>query len=239
MDNFNNNQPINSLKKPWYKKWWGVIIILILLVFFSLAAAFGFYIMAFYKKIKSGELSEARLKANIYANLDSEAKEKIEGQKSYWQGKPTAEITIVEFGDFNCPLCRQSFPTIKQVLLKNKETKLIFRHYPLISENSLDLALAAECAGEQGLFWPMHDKLFSRAEEAADTEALAKEIGADPDKFKTCLTEEKYLSKIQKDITDAEELQVKGTPTWFVNGSKVSGDVPAANWESIIKELTP
>jgi len=85
----------------------------------------------------------------------------IPERNDYFLGTSTPRLTIVEFSDFACPYCRNSYTTVREIGFKYKNSvKIIFKDFPLHAD-SLDLAMAGRCAGEQGLFWPLHDKLFS------------------------------------------------------------------------------
>ncbi len=216
--------------KPWYKKWWGIIIILILTLFFVFLAALGF---STYNIIKSGEVNNS---LPITNEIDSEIIKKIKGNDNYWIGSAEPKVTIVEFSDFACPFCKNSYPKIREISIKYKDkVKIIYRDYPL-HEESVNLALAARCAGEQGLFWLMHDKLFQnqgikKTEELTD---LANKIGVDINKFSECMKNEKYLPQIRKDFSDAEDLKISGTPTWFINGYIIEGDIPYNSFIEII-----
>jgi protein-disulfide isomerase len=220
--------------KHWYKKWWGVLLIIIGTFVLISLTAFGF---AVYDIMKNGSLNQIPLdKKN---NLNEKDIKKIEGEGNYWIGSANPKITIVEFSDFACPYCKSSFSKIREIGLKYKnEIKYIYRDMPL-HEESTDLAMAARCAGEQGLFWPMHDKLFQNQGVKTENELLelANQIGADKNKFKICFEGKKYLPLIQKDYLDGEELKITGTPTWFINGGRASGDLPMKAWEEIIGEL--
>lgn len=202
------------------------------LLFLALFFALSFY---FYSLVvKFGAEQQYTVSKN---SLD---RTKIENEGNYWMGASNPKITIVEFSDFTCPFCKNSYPTIRDIILKyNKDVKLIYRDYPIKQEYAADLAMAGRCAGEQGLFWPMHDKLFQNQGVSAkeDIFRLANQIGVNAEKFKTCFEEKKYLPLIQKDYADATDLEIKGTPTWFVNGYKIEGDVPKDVWEKIINEL--
>lgn len=221
-----------------FKKWWkipllfGVSIILILLV------AFGFYVIEIFKQIKSGEYQTIQMLNSIPQNTNPELQKLLENSNSYWIGSPKPKITIVEFLDFSCPSCRNLFPKIREISLKHdKYVKIIIRDYPVF-ENSIETAMAARCAGEQGLFWLMHDKLFqNNPTEKNDLIIYANQIGADSAKFKECLMSNKYLSDIRKDFSDAEALGVAGTPTLFINGVKLEGDVPLEILNKIIEEF--
>lgn len=223
--------------KPWYRKWWGILIIIILTFILITFVAFGFYI---YNIVKTNYTNSYIDKVSSI-NTESYKKERIliEGQGNYWLGPKNPKITIVEFSDFACPYSKNSFSKIREISSKYKnDIKYIYRDMPL-RENSIELAIAARCAGEQGLFWPMHDKLFQN--QGVDSEKkyleLANQAGADKNKFKNCFDAKKYLAQIQKDFSDGETLGVKGTPTWFINGNKVEGDMPLSAWEEIIGKL--
>lgn len=173
-------------------------------------------------------------------------KYEVPTENDYWLGTTTPRVTIVEFGDFACPYCRNSYTTLRELGFKYQNSiKIIFKDFP-IHNDSLDLALAARCAGEQkllssqeGLFWPMHDKLFALQGQFATTSLpdLAVSIGADANLFKNCLGGKKYLNDIKKDYLDGEELKISGTPTFFINGYKLAGEIPKDKFEEIIQQF--
>lgn len=225
------------MDKPWYKKWWGVIIIIVGSLILINITAFGFYVWSMAKDINSGG---AQINQTAkYSDLDEMTRKKIEGENNYWIGSANPKITIVEFADFNCHFCKNSFPTIRELGLKYKDSvKIIFRDMPLL-DGSVDLALAGRCAGEQGLFWPMYDKLYLNQgiDSLEKLYGLANQIGVETERFQTCFKSKKHLSQITKNFSDGEDLGVKGTPTWFVNGIKIEGDVPYNTWEEIIGQF--
>ncbi len=227
------------MNKHWYRKWWGIILIAVLTIFLIILTASGFYIYHTVKYINANRLNSSKKTSIDYNKLDKQTRAKFEGENNYWIGAANPKITIVEFGDFACHHTKNSFPKIREIGTKYKNSvKIIFRDMPL-QENSLDLSLAARCAGEQGLFWMMYDKLFQN-QGVSGTDNLiemANEIGADTHRFASCLKDKKYIAQIRKDFSDGEDLGVKGTPTWFVNGVKVQGDVPLGVWEEIIGKL--
>lgn len=221
-------------EKKWYQKWWGIILLLVFTFFLILVAAYGFYIYALSKKITNNQLIAP-------APYQGQIKSRLEGGKNYWLGAGNPKITIVEFADFACPFCKNSYPKIREISLKYKnDVKIIFRDFPYLTEHSIELAQAARCAGEQGLFWPMHDKLYQNqgVSAAAELTELANQVGADLNRFNSCLSQKKYLTDIQNDLADAEKLNVEGTPTWFVNGYKIAGDLPLSAWEEILGQFS-
>ena len=200
--------------------------------------ASGFYIADEVKRIKNSGLgSQQKLFNSI--EYTKEIQKAVEGENNYWTGAANPKITIVEFADFSCGYCKNSFTKIREISLKyKKDVKIIFRDYPAY-EHSLDLAMAARCAGEQGLFWLMHDKLFQNQgiSEQEQLSALANQIGADVSRFNNCFANKKYLPNIQKDFADAEKLEITGTPTWFINGQKIAGDIPYELFMEIVEEF--
>jgi len=223
------------MNKFLHKKWFRVLAVIFLLIFLSLIIALIFYFVNAVKNYKNSDF-----KFDNPANVISGAEqEKIIGD-GYWIGSSNPKITIVEFGDFACLMCKNSFSKIRELGIKYKDdVKIVFRDFPVISENSMNLAIAARCAGEQGFFWVMHDKLFINQGKSSTIEIkeMAEQIGLDIDRFNNCFDNKKYISAINKDLEMARELNIKGTPTWFINGNKVSGDIPYDIFLNIIEEL--
>ena len=155
-------------------------------------------------------------------------------------GSSSPLITIIEFSDFACPYCKNSFSTMREISLKYQDKiKIIYRHYPIITEHSNLLALASECASEQDKFWAMHDSLFLNQGISTATELneLARQIGLDGDKFNNCLEGKKYLGSITADFKAGQDLGITGTPTWYINGIKIAGDIPPDMFFEIINNL--
>jgi len=201
----------------------------------ALIVASGFYVFDVVQKIKSGEPANRNI---LSRSVIGGKQYSAEGNGNYWIGSAKPKVTIVEFADFACSYCKNSFSKIREISVKHKDdVKIIFRDYPM-HEESLALAMAARCAGEQGLFWLMHDKLFQNQGAAKDQLIeLAKQIGADTVKFSQCLDSDKYAAQIQKDYDAGEELGVTGTPTWFINGYRVKGDIPYEVFAGVVEEL--
>lgn len=218
-----------EINKPWLKTWWGKLIIVFLATILIFAVAIGFYI---YDAVKAaGKQTGLKLGGAQYEAAAGD---------HYWLGAAKAPITIVEFGDFACPSCEQSFPVIREISLKYKnDIKFIWRDYPVVAEYSELLALAGRCAGEQGLFWPMHDKLFQNqgVNTAEQIGILANQIGADTLRFNDCLTKQKYLPQIMKDLSDGQTFGISGTPAYFINGYKIEGNIPRNTFIQIIEGL--
>jgi protein-disulfide isomerase len=226
-------------QKQWYTKWWGISLMIFLTLFLIVLTALIFYIADIASRIKKGQWQSDEILTDLKQHQTSKIDPTITGVNNYWLGSAKPKVTIVEFADFSCPLCQNSFFNIREISLKYKNNvKIIFRDFP-IYENSVNLALAGRCAGEQGLFWLMHDKLYARQGkfELSQLPDFAYQIGADVTKFNNCLAGEKYLNNIKKDYADGQSLEIRGTPTWFINGYKIEGDIPHDLFIQIVEEL--
>ncbi len=155
-------------------------------------------------------------------------------------GDPNAPITLVEFGDYQCPFCGRFFsdvePKLRTEYIKTGKVKMVFRDFPFLGQESADAAMASQCAAEQKKFWEYHDGLFTaeildgkeRSGNLNDIffKSLASSLGLDRAHFDTCLASKKYDQEAHKDYNDGIAAGVTGTPTTFVNGKALSGAVP-------------
>jgi len=155
-------------------------------------------------------------------------------------GNASSSLVIVEFADFQCPICLQEFPIIRAVTNKySSDIRFIFRNYPVIDQNSMMFAEAGMCAQEQGRFWPFHDRLYAAQGQIAnlsDFQQIAVMSGLNWNKLQDCVNKEKYKDQILQDMSDALDLGVRGTPTFFVNGKKLEGAVDESVWDDIISK---
>ncbi|MDZ4229590.1 MAG: DsbA family protein, partial [Candidatus Veblenbacteria bacterium] len=148
---------------------------------------------------------------------------------------------IVEFGDFQCPFCREAAPIMKEVLRRYPEAvRLIYRDFPVASIHTQAVAAAeaANCAARQKAdsFWKFHDALYENQDQlgAEFYLALAGSLGLDRDKFQSCLEQHLTLAEIHDDYTSGLEAGVQGTPTWFINGHKAEGALSLELWDQVI-----
>lgn len=139
------------------------------------------------------------------------------------KGDSDAPVTIVEFSDYQCPFCRrfhnEVLPSIEKEYISTGKVRYIFRDFPLsFHKKAVPAAVAANCAGEQGKYWVMNDFLFNNPSklDKESTLASAKELGLDYDKFKNCLSSNKYEDEINNDFEKGREYGVKGTPSLFI-----------------------
>jgi len=165
---------------------------------------------------------------------------KVDAGNAPSKGPKNAPIQIVEFSDFECPFCGRVVSTLKQIMdAYPGKVRIAFKQYPLPFHKNAQLAAeAALAAHAQGKFWEMHDKLFEnqRALDRASIEKYAQELGLNMAKFKADLDSKKYEAQVKADIAYGQTLGRFGTPTFFINGRKVSGALPFENFKQIIDE---
>lgn len=162
------------------------------------------------------------------------------------KGPADALVTIVEFSDFECPFCKRVGPTLKQIETTYAgKVRFAFKHNPLpFHPKALPSAMVAEEARAEGgnaKFWAMHDKLFdmSPALERPALEKAAQELGLDVDAVRRALDGNRYQARIQRDQALARNLGAGGTPTFFINGRKVTGAQPFEAFKAVIDEEIP
>ena len=146
--------------------------------------------------------------------------------RDHQQGNLNAAITLVEYGDFECPHCRRAHPLVKRLLKeKSKELHFVFRNFPLseIHPHAYSSAIAAEAAGKQDKFWEMHDLIFGNQDKLNTNFllSLAEGLGLDLAQFAKDSKSDEVQSKIEMDFESGIRSGVNGTPTFFLNGSPV------------------
>ncbi len=156
-------------------------------------------------------------------------------------GDPNAPVTIIEFSDYECPYCgRFSQNTMPQLISEYIDTgkaKLIFRDFPLgFHKNAQKASEAAECAGDQGKYYEMHDKIFENQQSITvnDLKNYAEEIGLDVNEFNNCLDTDKHRDEVLQDFRDGQKAGVSGTPSFFINGKMLVGAQPFSAFKQII-----
>ncbi|TAK05245.1 DsbA family protein [Patescibacteria group bacterium] len=157
-------------------------------------------------------------------------------------GPADAKITIVEFADFECPFSREAFTSVRQVLAEfPNDVRLIYRDFPIdsIHPRARAAARAANCADLQGKFLAMHDKLYQNAGALKDNDLsfYAQQIGLDLLRFEQCLSSAETDAEIDRDVADAQDAGVRGTPTFFINGARVEGAIPYPILRDIIRQI--
>lgn len=144
------------------------------------------------------------------------------------QGTADTRVTLVEYGDFECPSCGDAYPVVQEVRRAfGPNLRFIFRHYPLRDSHphAAIAAEASEAAGAQGKFWEMHDRLFEH-QDALDERSLARharKLGLDVMRFERELTAKSHASRVERDIESGRAGGVRGTPSLFINGTIYKG----------------
>lgn len=157
----------------------------------------------------------------------------------------SATVTLVEFGDFQCPACGDYHPVVKQVLADfSKNIIFVFRNFPLdsIHPNAHIAAQAAEAAGMQGKYWEMHNMLYEHQSDWVDSKSptdiftgYAQKLGLNLDQFKSDINSSGVVNKVQEDMNDGNSLAINQTPTFFVNGEIIDNPASLADFENVIK----
>jgi protein-disulfide isomerase len=138
-------------------------------------------------------------------------------------GPAHAAVTVVEYGDFECPNCKQAAPAVK-LLLKHfaNRVRFVYRHFPLeeVHPHALSAAEAAECAGAQGKFWEMHDRLFDHQSHLGlhQLQTYAADLELEMTRFNAEMSSHIYRQRIREQIQSGDASGARGTPTFFVNG---------------------
>lgn len=173
--------------------------------------------------------------ANTNAILEEPERVEIKIDGNPIRGNLNAPVTIIEFSDFQCPVCesfyREVSKDIKEKYVDTGKVKWVHMDFPLYSihEYSLGAAKAGECAYKQGKFWEMHDYLFEHqySWQMPDIKGTltnaATELGLNTDSFSTCYDSDETLEKVGTDFYTGKSLEVRGTPTFFINGKIIVG----------------
>ncbi|HBY92659.1 MAG: thioredoxin domain-containing protein [Ardenticatenaceae bacterium] len=169
------------------------------------------------------------------------------------KGDPNAPVTIIEFSDYQCPFCKrfvdETLPEMKPYIEKG-QVRFVWVDFPLdIHPQAPAAARAARCASEQGdeeAYWKMHDALFAGQSEWAGQEQpfpvfgdLARQAGLDGDKLVACLESGRYRAEVDAGLKEGADLQISGTPTFFVNGTRLVGAQPFEAFKPLIEEALP
>jgi protein-disulfide isomerase len=151
--------------------------------------------------------------------------------RDHRQGPATAAVTLVQYGDYECPYTRLSTTVVRAIQQQlGEQLRFVFRNFPLteIHPHALHAALAAEAAAAQGKFWQMHDYIFHHQHTLEDTdlEQFAEAVGLDLQQYARALADQRALARIEEDVEGGERSGVQGTPTFFINGALYRG-----SWE--------
>jgi Na+/H+ antiporter NhaA len=151
----------------------------------------------------------------------------VDPHRDHIRGPELAPVTVVEYGDFQCPYCGRAEPVIRELLTEFGDVRYVWRHLPLqdVHPRAQLAAEAAEAAAEQGAFWPMHDLLLERQDDLRPDALVryAGELGLDTERFERELREHVHTRRVAEDVDSADLSGVSGTPTFFVDGRRHYG----------------
>jgi Na+/H+ antiporter NhaA len=151
----------------------------------------------------------------------------VDPERDHVRGPMEAPVTMVEYGDFECPYCGQAEPVVRELLRDFGDVRYVWRHLPLsdVHPNAQLAAEASEAAARQGAFWEMHDLLFDHQDalEPSDLMGYAEQLGLDAERFTNDVREHEGAAKIAEDVDSADISGVSGTPTFFINGQRHYG----------------
>jgi protein-disulfide isomerase len=189
--------------------------------------------------VRSVYLDSLKAKTSVKVMLDP-PRQKVATANSPSKGSANAPIELIEFSDFQCPFCLRADPTVQQVLSTyGDKIRFVYRHYPLPNHPfARPAAEAAACAGEQGKFWPYHDRLFANPGKLSDADLKqhAAVLGLDTTQFNACVDTHKLKAQVDNDVKDGEAAGVNGTPAFYINGRMLSGAQPYEAFKKIIDE---
>lgn len=166
----------------------------------------------------------------------------VEVGNAPFAGGKDAQVTIVEYSDFQCPFCAKGADLLKEIKKKyGDKVKVAFKNFPLPFHNHAEAAAVASlCANEQsvGAFWKLHDEMFANQDslDAEGLKKLATKVGLKMDDFNKCMTENRHLASVRADMEEGKKLKVKSTPTFFVNGQLINGAQPMEVFAELIDE---
>ena len=147
------------------------------------------------------------------------------GPRDHVLGSTHAAVTLVEYGDFECPFCGRAYPELKRVLRQvGAKVRFVFRHFPMTEEHphAQHAAEVAEAAAAQGKFWEMHDLLYQHQAALGDEDLVtyARELGLDAERVRRELAAHVYAPRVREDVVSGTSSGVTGTPRFFINGRR-------------------
>lgn len=195
---------------------------------------------------KGGDIQKVNqlAKADPSAGSDSQQLGSPEFQVTgddHIRGNPNAQVTIIEFSDFECPFCERFHLVVRQILDDYPDqVRWVYKHFPLdsIHSEARPAAEASECASEQGKFWEFSDKVFENQPRMGVSlyKEIASQIGLDTNQFESCLSSGKYRDHVEADLQEGVAAGVTGTPGSFVNGEIIPGAVPYEQLKALVDQ---
>lgn len=231
---------VPSARRPAAALFWGMVLI---------GLGGGISLQAATTYVNRGTLAGGRQQLEQFVSRQPRVQVDVSGDPRL--GPPGAAVEIVEFSDLRCPACQQA-SKLNHIVLANhrQEAALVFKHFPLdtscndaigrnLHPGACQLAAATECAHQQGKFWALHDRIFERgpAYKPVLLNQDIRRLGLDEARFNACMNSGEGLAAVRRDIAEAVRLEVTSTPTFVVNGVRISGIVPPAQFGAMIELL--
>jgi protein-disulfide isomerase len=163
----------------------------------------------------------------------------VDPDRDHWRGPSEAPVTVVEYGDFECPYCGQAEPVVRELLRDFADVRYVWRHLPLndVHPRAQLAAEASEAAADQGAFWELHDLLLDHQDALRPDDLLdyARQLGLDVDRFTDDLRTHRGAARVAEDIDSADLSGVSGTPTFFINGQRHYGAYDIGTLSSAVR----
>lgn len=239
--------PIEDLHEHKRRNWVAVVLTTIVLLLVGLFAGRVIY---FVYGLKSGTLTPENL--SFFSDFtpddelsqlplpDGDINPVSDDDPSF--GSRDAAVTIVEFADFGCPYSRTASFVVRALAQKYSDQVFYqYRDFPLedVHPGATLAAQAAECAREQDKFWEFHDKIYLNQTDLRRERFVqfAQELNLNPRSFSRCLDSGRYAAEVNSDYQDGLDAGVRGTPTFFINGNRIPGSIPADTLEELIQRF--
>ncbi len=166
----------------------------------------------------------------------------VNPERDHTAGPVNASLTLVQYGDYQCPYCGAAYPEVRKVQAElGSKLLFVFRNFPLtnVHEFAMNAAETAEAASAQGKFWQMHDFLYEHQDTLGDprvASGYAKKLGLDTQRFEREIAQHAYQKRIKEDVNGGIRSGVNGTPTFYTNGVRHDGEAVA---KELLKALGP
>lgn len=195
-------------------------------------------------EVREGECSGDQKKAS------AENQRGVTKEGHPWIGAANPTLEIQEFTDYECPFCRKAHMLVRQIVASNPGIRVYHRHLPLDNKcnpsldrpfhrKACELSKVSICAGEQGRFWEMNDFLFQHSREivakAMTPRTIAERLELDLERFECCMADDSGFQVMKNDISEGNELELKGTPAFIINGNVYYGKIPPEVLETAVK----
>jgi protein-disulfide isomerase len=234
---------------PWYKHGVGKAFVIFLGTIGAAIIVFAILVAYYFIQYQAGRLTT--IEREIYAGRQSTIgttspppSQIIQNPTSLIRphnptlGEANAPLTIIMFIDFECPFCQDDYETMNALRATYGEAaRFVFKHFPVeqIHPHARAAAIAASCANEEGAFWSYYDRLFTTKDLSEEgLVASAKAVNIYNSQFIACRASTKPATDIEVDMNDAYSIDIKGTPTYIVNGIRVDGNIPLSSWQNLI-----